>query len=154
MSIGDDTYVYRGRLPHLLRREKNYYVTFCTKDRKILPPGARTLTLASTVHDHGRSCWIDSVVVMPDHVHLIVMPYETVSLVDVLSAIKSASSHRVNRLLGGRGAVWQRESFDRLVRSGDNLDKKRQYIFDNPARKGLVDRWEDYPWIWTPYRTR
>ena len=152
MPVGDDTYAYRGRLPHLSRPDRTYFVTFCTVRRQILPPPARTIVLSSCVYDHGCLAWIDRVVVMPDHVHLIAMPYETTSIDTVLERMKGASSHRVNTVLGRTGTLWQRESFDRIVRSGDNLDKKRTYIFENPVRKGLVTHWEDYTWIWASAR--
>lgn len=150
MPVGIDTHAYRGRLPHLVRRERMYYVTFCTRGREVLPPQARDLVLASCVREHETAYWIDTVVVMPDHVHTIVMPYETTNLASVLRRIKGRSAYQVNRHSGRSGALWQRESFDRMVRSGDNLEKKRVYILENPVRAGLVERWEDYRWIWVP----
>src|SRR5687768_11515321 len=137
VSLADETYAYRGRLPHLVRRERLYFVTFCTSLRRCLPPGARTLTLAFCARDHERNCWVDCVIVMPDHVHMILMPYEETSLAAQLNRIKGGSAFAVNRLLGRSGSIWQRESFDRIIRSDENLDKKRQYIFDNSVRKGL-----------------
>lgn len=127
MPIGIDTLAYRRDLPHLLRTDATYTVTFCTLDRRILSPGARTLTLASCVYDHGSICWIDSVVVMPDHVHLIVMPYENSNLTSVLRRLKGASAWFVNRHLGRRGKLWQEESFDRIVRSQEKLGAKYSF---------------------------
>jgi hypothetical protein len=69
----------------------------------------------------------------------------------VLARIKGASAFRVNQLAGRTGAVWQRESFDRIIRSDENLTKKREYIFNNPVRAGLVLRAESYRWNWSPY---
>jgi len=46
------------------------------------------------------------------------------------------------------GAVWQDESFDRIIRAGEDIDEKCAYVVENPVRKGLVERAEDYPWIW------
>ena len=146
----DDTSGYRGRLPHLTKRGCTYYVTFCTRGREVLSPTARDLVLASSTYDHGHLCWMDCVVVMPDHVHLLVTPYETANIGDILRRIKSASAYRVNRHTGRRRPLWQRESFDRLVRAGENPDRKRAYIFHNPVRAGLVARPEDYPWFWSP----
>jgi putative transposase len=148
MAIGNDTYAYRRRLPHLSKKGRTYYVTFCTKGRRVLPPPARTLILASCVYDHERIAWIDSVIVMPDHGHLIATPYEESSITILLERIKGATVHRVNRLLRRTGSLWQRESFDRIVRSAEYLQRKRDYLFHNPVRAGLVTRWEDYPWIW------
>jgi REP element-mobilizing transposase RayT len=90
------------------------------------------------------------VIVMPDHVHLIVMPYENSALAAVLRRMKGASSWFVNRHLATRGTVWQRESFDRIVRSEESLEAKREYLLNNPVRAGLVARWGAYPWFWFP----
>jgi len=148
MAIGADTHVYGTRLIHLVRPERTYYVTFCTKDRRILPPPARTIVLASCVYDHQRLCWTDCVVVMPDHVHLIITPYENSSLTEALKRMKGASVHQANHFLRRSGCLWQRDSFDRIVRSDENLAQKQDYIFNNPVRAGLVARWDDYPWMW------
>ena len=45
------------------------------------------------------------------------------------------------RLAGGWGLVWQRSYWERVVRSGDELDQIRAYIEDNPLR-WRVDHWE------------
>jgi putative transposase len=65
-----------------------------------------------------------------------------------MDAIKGASAHLINRELGRRGKVWQTESFDRVVRSSESLEQKVAYVLANPLRRGLVGRWEEYPWIW------
>ncbi|HEX7809585.1 MAG TPA: transposase, partial [Thermoanaerobaculia bacterium] len=143
MPVGDDTHAYRGRLPHLTKPSRMYFVTFCTRNRKALRADARSLVLQSCVYDHESLCWIDCVVVMPDHVHLIVTPYQAVSLAVILQRMKSASAFRVNRLLGRAGALWQRESFDRILRSNEKLEQKRQSIFENPVRAGLVEKAEE-----------
>jgi REP element-mobilizing transposase RayT len=95
---------------------------------------------------------------MPDHVHLIFTPLvneevsEVYSLCEIMDAIKGASAHKINRLRGRTGKVWQTESFDRVLRSSEKLDEKIQYILDNPVRKGLVSASADYRWLW--YRER
>ena len=145
------TFEYRRRLPHLVKAGKPYYVTFCTIDRNVLPPGARSHTLRFCTRDHQTRCWIDCIVVMPDHVHLIFTPYDASSPSVLLGRMKGRSSYEANKLLGRRGVLWQQESFDRIVRCDENLNKKREYILNNPVRAGLVERWQDYPWLWTPW---
>jgi hypothetical protein len=73
---------------------------------------------------------------------------EVYSLAEIMDAIKGASAHRVNQVLGRKGRVWQTESFDHVVRSSENLDAKIIYVLENPVRLGLVDEWTDYPWLW------
>jgi REP element-mobilizing transposase RayT len=125
-----------------------YFVTFCTRDRLFLPSAARDEVFVSCIHDHHVFCWMDRFVVMPDHVHLIVAPYENSTLDLVIGRIKSASSYRINRLLKRSGALWQRDSFDHLIRHDESLTEKREYIANNPVRAGLVKDWRDYKWFW------
>ena len=148
MPVGDDTFAYRRRLPHLSRRERTYYVTICTLQRQVLPGAARDIILRTLVAAHQRDCWLDSLTIMPDHAHMIVLPLEHISLPKLLGWMKGRSSFDVNRALNRAGGLWQTESFDRILRSDENLEKKRAYIFNNPVRAGLVENWRDYPWNW------
>jgi len=68
--------------------------------------------------------------------------------VEILKAIKGASAHAVNRQAGEHGALWQEESFDRIIRSSESLDAKVAYILENPVRWGLVSHWRQYRWLW------
>jgi len=54
----------------------------------------------------------------------------------------------VNKALKRSGTVWQDESFDHVVRHEEGLEKKIQYVRENPVRKGLVAKAEDYKWLW------
>ncbi len=145
---------YRRQLPHLQRDNRSHFVTFCTEHRWILPECVRPTVLDCCKHDDGIKLDLHIVVVMPDHVHMIFAPLvndvnmEVCSLAEIMDAIKGASAHKVNRILGRKGRVWQAESFDHVLRSSENLDQKVQYLLENPARRGLVSQWGDYPWIW------
>lgn len=71
------------------------------------------------------------------------------ALSDILHSIKSVSAHRINRLLGRRGPVWQEESFNHAIRSDESLNAKMAYVLANPVRSGLVKGPRDYKWVWT-----
>jgi hypothetical protein len=73
---------------------------------------------------------------------------ESLSMAEILGSIKSASAHQINKVLRRRGKVWQTESFDRVLRSGEDVNEKASYILQNPVRRGLVSRIEDYRWYW------
>ena len=73
---------------------------------------------------------------------------EVFSLAEIMDAIKGASAHKMNKMLGRKGSLWQSESFDRVLRSSENLDAKVECLLENPVRAGLVVRWTDYPWLW------
>ena len=48
--------------------------------------------------------------------------------------------------LGGRGKLWQRSSYDRVIRYNDSVEDAVFYTLRNPERKGLVETWTDYPY--------
>ena len=145
---------YRRQLPHLQRDAKPHFLTFCTHRRWVLPERARSIVLDCCLHDEGTKMDLQVAVVMPDHVHLILTPLvneqamEVRSLAEITDAIKGASAHRINRALARKGHVWQTESFDHVLRSSESLEQKVQYLLENPVRRGLASRWQDYPWLW------
>jgi REP element-mobilizing transposase RayT len=144
---------YRRNLPHFQGDGGPLYITFCTKDRWLLPESVRDKVLDHCLHDHGTKIHLHCAVVMPDHVHLVYHPLTDregnfYSLEEVLGGLKGASAHSVNRLLKRKGAVWQNESFDHALRSSESLWEKVEYVQHNPVRKGLCPRPEDYPWLW------
>jgi REP element-mobilizing transposase RayT len=145
---------YRRNLPHLQRDAKRHFVTFVTKNRWILPEAARDIVLDSSRHDDGIFYDLHAAVVMPDHVHLVLTPLvneaqrRVMPLFEIMKAIKGASAHKINRRLGHQGTVWQEESFDRVLRSSEDVGAKILYVLENPIRKGLADDWRLYRWSW------
>ena len=82
--------------------------------------------------------------VMPNHVHLLVTP--RVVPTRWLGPIKGFTGFRANQILGRRGAFWQNESYDHLVRSDAEFQRIRRYIEVNPVKAGLVAAAEEFQW--------
>jgi putative DNA methylase len=148
---------YKRNLRHLQADSQTLFVTFNTYQRWPLPDDARDLVLKHCVHDHGTRYQLHAAVVMPDHVHLLLTPMgdpqaNTFGLAEIMSGIKGASAHSVNRLLGRRGKVWQEESFDRVLRSDEPRRAAAEYICANPARAGLAVGEDSWPWVWREWR--
>ncbi|MFZ0957252.1 MAG: transposase, partial [Candidatus Sulfotelmatobacter sp.] len=90
---------------------------------------------------------------MPNHVHLLFTALRdvdgwTFALPEILRAIKGTSARSINKLSGRKGPVWQDESFDHVLRGDESLRETVDYIRQNPVRGGLVQKPEDYPWLW------
>ena len=145
---------YRRNLPHYQSDYKPHFVTFVTKGRRQLPGWARQIVLDSCIHGHDRKYNLRVALVMPDHAHLILTPLtdsqglRMFSLHEILQAIKAFSARRINEQLGRRGQVWQRESFDHVLRCSESLDAKIAYVLANQVRAGLVNLPEEYSWKW------
>ena len=152
----------RRRLPHFERPWAKYWVTFSTHQRRCLAPGERDVVLQSILHAHThRQYQLYAACVMPDHVHLLFEPQVKSqdpqgrpvfwSLSEILQGIKSSTAHRINRATGRQGEpLWEKESFDRLIRSQADLEEKFHYICRNPWDSGVAGPTEEYPWLWTP----
>lgn len=144
---------YRRNLPHIQAEDKTFFVTFSTHKRWELPESLRGLVLKHCLHDHEKKLLMHGLVVMPDHVHLVFTPLKDgegrqFGLAEIMHGIKGSSAHSINKVLKRRGKVWEEESFDRIMRSHENIVQKVEYICQNPLRNGLVQEGEDYPWLW------
>jgi AICAR transformylase/IMP cyclohydrolase PurH/REP element-mobilizing transposase RayT len=146
----DEERVTRRNLPHIQVPGHTYFVTFRIKSGE-LSPEARTITLSACRCWHGKKLNLHAAVVMPDHVHLLLTPYETeagqaVALGELLHSIKSYSAHEIAKLTNVTGAVWLDENWDRVIRNEKEFAEKREYIETNPDRAGLGSQ---YRWRWT-----
>jgi putative transposase len=146
-------YNYRRKLPHKQWEDKVYFITFSTHDREVLTPGSRDIILETCLRGNGTLFDLHAVVVMPDHIHLLLTPEAdengTVSIPEIMQAIKSTSAHDINKYLGRKARVWQEDSFDRAMREVDNTRGRIEYMQGNPVRAGLVGEPAKYPWLWT-----
>ncbi|MHB8377536.1 MAG: REP-associated tyrosine transposase [Dehalococcoidia bacterium] len=144
---------YKRNLPHLQVGRRTLFLTFATWNRWVLPERVRHLVLDHCAHEHGIKYELRAAVVMPDHVHLLFDPRTddagaVFGLAEIMSGIKGASAHSVNRALARRGRVWQPESWDTLLRFEDSVRSKAEYICQNPVRAGLCRTEDAYPWLW------
>ena len=84
---------------------------------------------------------------MPDHVHLFASPLpEAKSRAQWLKLWKSVSARHLARTLGINPPIWQADTFDHVMRSGESYAQKWDYVRANPVRKGLVIQPEDWRW--------
>jgi putative transposase len=80
-------------------------------------------------------------VVMPEHVHLLVSEPQKGLLERSIQALKlSVSVQRTER------PFWQVRYYDFNVHSDEKRVEKLRYIHQNPVRRGLVTKPEDWPW--------
>jgi REP element-mobilizing transposase RayT len=92
--------------------------------------------------------------VMPNHVHVAYTALGAHSPADIHHSWKSYTAHRINKRLGRRGALWERESFDHLIRSVEHYEAYVAYIEHNPVAAGLCARPEQWPFSSAAYFRR
>jgi putative transposase len=92
-----------------------------------------------------QECDLHAYVIMPNHVHVLLAP--KISPSRLMQSIKGTSAREANKLLGISGKpFWQRESYDHLVRTGEEFHKILKYIENNPVKAGLAATPETYRW--------
>jgi putative transposase len=115
---------------------------------------------------HAFHVW--AYVIMPEHVHLLIWPaMEVYSISAILKSIKQSVSRKAVTWLKANNPAglrcmataqagkpyqfWQDGGgYDRNIRNAKALREMMGYIHDNPVKRGLVERAED--WLWSSAR--
>jgi len=88
---------------------------------------------------------LDSWVIMPNHVHVLLTPFPGFHLDQVEHSIKSYTANKANKVLERKGQFWATECFDRYIRDQRHFNAVIRYIENNPVKARLCDRPEDWP---------
>jgi len=140
-----------------------YFVTICAQDRRLLfgtvDEAAVRLTACGEI---VQAAWeslparyphisLDLFVVMPNHVHGIIVlvhpddlaveatglkatPSRRHAVPEIVRAFKTFSARKVNEQRGTPGEpVWQRNYYEHVVRDEKDLRRIQEYILNNPA---------------------
>lgn len=152
-------------------QEGAYYFTICCHQKRCLLGeiinGIMQLnivgkTVAAVWHNlphHFPFIELDAFVIMPNHIHGIIVITEQLnnivnnqllkpqtslpngtkagSLGAILQNFKSVSTRQVNRLTRNSGTIWQRNYYEQIIRDEQAYNNIRRYIIENPLT------WED-----------
>ena len=134
-----------------------YLVTICVWQRECL--FGDVIDEEMVLSEYGRiveECWyelpehypyleLDAFVIMPNHVHIVIMITGTVGaglkpaltkrhgIPEIIRALKTFSARSINIIRNTQGRpVWQRNYYEHVIRNKSELFKIRQYIQNNP----------------------
>ncbi len=150
-----------------------YFVTICTYHREMkLGKISEGVMILSPIGEIAKRCWkeipnhfpsvvADVFVVMPNHIHgIIVMlgdtfpvgarsprpqqttnraterrPYKKTTLGNVVGYFKYQSTKRISEIRNTSGTkIWQRNYFDHIIRDEQSFNRICEYILTNPER--------------------
>jgi REP-associated tyrosine transposase len=95
---------------------------------------------------HGRSAQVLAYCVMPDHLHLLLaLLKEGVALSRWVADLKRWTVREAKEEAHAQ-LVWQANFYEHIVRKDEELATVARYILENPVRKGLAARWQEYGW--------
>lgn len=156
------------RLDRLFTGHPLYFVTACTEDRKPILANAKVHEDFRKFCEAGltRGIFVGKYVLMPDHLHLFVAfgdEYESALIerrysgkpvaavcdrrLSPLSEWMKSLKNSLSKTLRGMNVPaphWQKGFFDHVMRSEESYSEKWLYVAENPVRKGLVVRLEDW----------
>jgi putative transposase len=82
---------------------------------------------------------------MPNHIHLVLVPRDFDGLHRALRAVHSQYAQRINRMRGLSGHLWQGRYYSSALDTNYFLNAVR-YVELNPVSAGLCARAEQYQW--------
>jgi REP element-mobilizing transposase RayT len=122
-----------------------FFVTFCAlprgKNQLCVRGTAEALLESAALYHQSQRWWLQLFLLMPDHVHALMAVPIGQSLPDAVRMWKGYQAKQ-------HGICWQAGFFDHRLRPGESRQQKTNYILMNPVRAGLVERAEDWPYVW------
>jgi putative transposase len=151
-----------------------YFITICTYEKQCIlsdivdgeiclrDAGKIVETCWHDIPNHFTDVEIDEFIIMPDHVHGIVIIHEpvgaihesplpasvydrrTMMLPKIVGRFKMNSAKQINNIFGTSGShIWQRNYYEHIIRDDRDLKNTRQYIFNNPLKWNLDDEFSE-----------
>ena len=124
-----------------------YFLTICSRSKENLfsDPNLNSEILNCLKQERiEKGMAVYAYCLMPDHLHLLISPLEGgVNVSKFIGGFKSKST-RIAWKHGLKGKVWQDRFYDHIIRKVENLKETCEYILNNPVRKGLIEKREDF----------
>jgi REP element-mobilizing transposase RayT len=100
----------------------------------------------------GVLCALDAFVILPTHVHML-FTQRTGLLAgptpeQVSAVFRMTVEQRANQYLGRTGAFWHKDDFHRYLRGEEDIRAARSFIRHAPVRSGLVEKPEEWEWLY------
>ena len=85
------------------------------------------------------------IMIMPDHIHVVFQLGNRQTLSQLIQTFKRFTANQINARIKQIGSIWQDNYHDHGIRRDESLNKIIQYCYENPVRKKLVSKPEEYP---------
>jgi len=158
------------KLKHFDHDGRARFITFCIHHQiPILTNDPFRQILVDSIDDVRRQDGFRllAYIIMPEHVHLVIIPGDDTRAGTLVGEIKRVSSLRIHEILlenesrlihkfivqrdrHSPFALWKRRCHDHNCRTDDAVWSRVEYCHFNPVTRGLVRNPED--WIWSSYR--
>jgi putative transposase len=137
-----------GRLTHRTAPGWTYFVTTKSwQSAALFQVQAVAEIVTATLFEYRakRNYLLHEFVLMPNHLHVILTPADSVSLEKALQLIKGGGSYEIHRVRGGKMQIWQAGFHESRVKDSVEYAAKADYVRFNPVAAKLVEKPEDWP---------
>ncbi len=158
------------KLKHYDHDGRARFVTFCTHNKMPLLTSNKFRKIVIESIDLFRDKYklkLLGYVIMPEHLHLVLVPPEDIKLGPMIGKMKILSSTGIHELMRNSNSpmierltvrrnkvdnfvFWQRRCYDHNCRDTESVWEKVIYCHNNPVKRGLVSELKN--WIWSSYR--
>jgi len=83
---------------------------------------------------------------MLNHIHFLIQPQQAGANISLFIRSFKSKSYKIFKDLCFNGRIWQARFHDHIVRGKESLSEIMKYILNNPVRKNMVEKWDDYPY--------
>ena len=128
-------------------KNHSYFITINTEKRRpILIENIDILRQAFTHSKQFFNYKIDSICILPDHLHMIIYPENETEYPNIIKSIKTYFSKNIKQTFKPTQSqtkkrelgIWQRRFYEHTIRDDKELEKFRNYIHYNPVKHKLV----------------
>jgi putative transposase len=131
-------------------QESAYFVSTQTAQRQPLFRHERWAKLfEQTLFHYGENDYrLHAFVIMPDHIHMLLTPKETIE--KAVQLIKGGFSFRARKELVWKFEIWQQGFTDHRIRDEEDWQHHLEYIRQNPVKASLVTGFSNYQYMGFP----
>ena len=136
-----------SRLTHRIAPQCTYFVTTKTWENRELfrvQENAEILLECLLKYRDRAAYLLHEFVIMPDHLHILLTPGGECTLEKALQFIKGGSSQAIHLKREQKMQIWQPGFHEWTVRNKEDYESKRGYIGQNPVRRKLADKPEEW----------
>ena len=132
-------------MPLAPQEVRTFFITAITANRRPIFKVESNAQLLISIFQENQSkgrielyAWV----IMPDHIHLLLMPAPEVSLEKAMQFVKGTFSFRLKSKL----PIWQPGFTWHRIEDVRDFKSHREYIHQNPVRVRLCSKAEEYPY--------
>ena len=133
-------------VPHNYKGQKAYFLTVCCDQRRphLTPPSTANMVISILVDVTNKHRFLlHAYCAMPDHVHFLIHGVNIDA--DLLRLMKEFKSRTAFQFKKDHDCqLWEMSYYDHILRRGDAIEAVACYIWNNPVRKHLCERPQEY----------